>query len=193
MRSVSLLTLLSSALAFAQSAWEPVRTEADGLTLESRTVEGTRFREYRVRAHSDASPTSLLDAAWAWRSEGVEARYIGERRVLEEAATERVEWQLMRLPMVATRETVLRFERATRGETATIRYAAIPREAPRDSGAVRMRRLQGGWTFSPDPRGGTLVEHRVLSDPGGEVPEWLARSTQQDVAIAVVRELLHRF
>lgn len=186
MRWLCVLWLLP-VVAWAEGPWERVRTEADGLVLETRAVADSRFREVRVTGHSDASPAALSQTVWTW----TEGRYVEQRKVLEQHETERLEWQLVQAPMISKRESVIRFERSATTTRATVHYDAVP-AALKASGTVPMAVLRGGWTFERDPQGGTRVEHRCLSDPGGAVPEWLARGTQQEVAVELVRALLHR-
>jgi hypothetical protein len=51
--------------------------------------------------------------------------------------------------------------------------------------------LKGSWRFTVDAAGGTWVEMRSLSDPGG-VPAFLAVGPQRDMVVAVVRDAIQR-
>ena len=188
------VALLGSGLAAsAQDGWRVVRQESDGLVLEARAISGTGFPELRVTGHSTASPFALGDAAWSWNERGVEAKLVERRMVLFDAPHERLVWQLLHPPVVSRRESLVRMFRTDARDRVSITFASEAGPPPVKTGdAVRVPLVRGQWQFDADPAGGTRVEHRCVSDPGGGVPPWLARGTQEDIIVSLVRETLER-
>jgi hypothetical protein len=188
-----LLSLLAGS-AFGDEPWRLLRREPDGLTLEARAVAGTAFEEYRVRGHAAAAPGELADLAWTWRPDGVEGRLVQRRVVLSDRPSERVVYQVVNPPVVSRRQSLVRFHRedSDQGKTIHISFATVDGPLPEQVDAVRVALIRGDWSFQADPAGGTWVEHRIVSDPGGGLPPWLAAGTQQDIAVKLVREVVER-
>jgi hypothetical protein len=189
---LSLVVLLGAGLqALAEDGWRVVRTETDGLVLEARDVSDTRFPELRVTGHSTASPFTLAEAAWRWNERGVEAKLVERRLVLLDAPRERLVWQVLRPPVVSRRESLVRAFRTDARNHVSITFASEPGPPPEKiADTVRVPLIRGDWQFEADPAGGTRVQHRCVSDPGGGVPPWLARGAQEDIIISLVRETL---
>lgn len=194
LRRWGLVALVGSALAAqAEDGWRVVRRESDGLLLETRTVSGTGFPELRVTGHSEASPLALAEAAWRWNDRGVEAKLVERRQVLEDGPRERLVWQLLRPPVVSRRESLIRMTRTDARDRVSINFASELGDSPtKVANTVRVALVRGQWQFEVDPAGGTRVEHRCVSDPGGGVPPWLARGAQEDIIVSLVREMLQR-
>jgi hypothetical protein len=175
----AVLLLLSSASALAGD-FKVLRTERDGLVLESRRLPESDF------------PASLAEAAWTFRRTGVEGKLVERRQVLQETPSSRLVWQVIRPPVVARRESLIRFSREHQSSGAFVvqfhsEDGAMPEHL---DDAVRVGLVRGSWKFVPDGAGGAFVEHVVLSEPGGGVPPWLAVGTQENLALDMVREVL---
>ncbi len=185
------LVCLFATSALAGDGFTELRRESDGLVVESRAVAGTGFPQFRVRVHARASAQSLAEAVWQFRWQSVEGRMVERREILEESEHERLVWQVVRPPVVSRRESLIRFTRECDAlGTVTIEFHSEPGPS-RTTDAVRIM-ARGRWVFTPDAEGGTWLEHTVLSDPGGSVPPFLAVGSQQDMAVALVREALER-
>jgi len=190
--ALGLTALLPSRGGSAGDGWSRVRTEPDGIALESRTVADSGLPELRVTVSSALAPLSLLESAWALRSGGVQAKYLAERRVLSASATDRELFLRYEPPMIGARQCVLRQERTSDGESgaASISFAQLQRPAQTGGGAAPFAHLRGSWRF--EPLGvGTRVVYTVLVDLGG-VPAFLARGAQEDAAVETVREVVAR-
>ncbi|MDX2010951.1 MAG: hypothetical protein SFW67_12200 [Myxococcaceae bacterium] len=178
----------------ADEGWRVVRQEHDGLVLEARRVPDTRFEELRVRGRVALAPEALADAAWVWNPEGPEAALVQRRRVLAESADERLVFQLIQAPIVSARESLIRFRRERDGARRLIRIR-FHSETGADAGspgAVTVTLVRGEWSFGSDGEGGTWLEHRCLSDPGGALAPWVVAPTQQALALALVRDAIVR-
>jgi hypothetical protein len=184
---VVFIALLTPGLALAEG-WQVARHDSDGLVVETREVSDSAFAEIRVRVHAAGTkPARLSDAVWAFNPAGTEGQLIEQRVVLSEAPGEQLVWEVVRPPLVSRREVTLRYTReAARGQWL-VRFVSED-GAARARGTVRVRLVRGLWRFTDDGQGGSYVEHCIVSDPGGDVPAWLAAGAQQDLAVALVRE-----
>lgn len=182
--------LLCSATALATDGWEEVRTDGS-LRVERRRADNSYF-EFRVTTHSRAAPTALAEAVWTWDARGVEARMVERREVLSEAPGDRLVYSLVRAPIVSSRETLVRFKRDDSEGAVQIAFASeTGTPVASKVGAVRVN-LRGLWRFEPDGAGATRIEYRIVSDPGGGIPAWMVKGTQEEMAIALVKEAVAR-
>ncbi len=179
--------LLASRDGAAGDGWALVRTEADGLALEARAVEGSDMPELRVTVRSPHAPQRLLDAAWALRADP----YLAERKVLAARSDFRRVYLRYQPPVIAARWCVLEQLRSTDSKTgaASMSFTMQP-TAPALDPSTPFARLEGRWHFVPGSAG-TRVAYTVLIDVGG-VPAFLARGAQQDAAVEAVREVVAR-
>lgn len=186
---VLLLTLATHAFG---GDFEVQRRERDGLVLETRLLADSRFPEIRVRTHAQAPAAALAEAMWTFRRNGVEGKLVERRQVLQETANSRLVWQLLQPPVVSRRESLIRYSREHESSGAIIvRFQSETGQAPQHAeNAVKVGLVRGSWKFVPDGSGGTYIEHTCLSEPGGDIPPWLALSSQEDMAIALLREVV---
>lgn len=175
----------------ARAEWEVVRRD-EALTIEAREGEGG-YTEFRATAHCRATPLAMAEAVWRWNERGVEAQMLERRLVVSDAPRERLVFSVVRAPVVAKRESLIRFKRAEEPE-GVVQIVFESEAGVRPVGVeegVRVR-VRGLWRFVPDGRGGTMVEHRVVSDPGGGLPPWMVKGAQQELVVSLVREAIAR-
>jgi len=191
-RWVVLFGVFSSMTGSAEVRWEELRREGE-LRVEARRAPGDGYFEFRVTSHCRASPSAVADAVWSWNERGVEARMVERRLVVHESTGERLVWSLLRPPMVSARESLIRFKREGGAVGAvSITFQSEPGATPVSEKSGLRVNVQGGWRFEPDGQGGTRVEHFITSDPGGGLPAWLVKGAQEDMAVALVKEVVQR-
>jgi hypothetical protein len=81
-------------------------------------------------------------------------------------------------------------EDARDGHTALIAFTSLEGELLEHEDAVRIPLIRGAWRFDAAPEGGTWLDYRCLSDPGGGLPPWLVANAQHDLAVSLVREVM---
>jgi hypothetical protein len=191
-RWLCMVSLLSSAVGVA-GGWEVSRQEAAFL-VETRRNSETSFFEFKVTAHSSASPLELAEAVWRWDDRGVEAQMLERRMVVSDGPRERLVWSVVRPPLIDRRESLIRFKKEEEPEgVVQIVFESEAGATPvQDLGSSVRVQVHGAWRFVPDGRGGSTVEHRVKSDPGGGLPPWMVKGPQEDLAISLVREAISR-
>src|SRR3954470_22506050 len=74
--------------AAAEEPWQPLgHADREGVTLERRTVLGSKFYEYRAQALTSAPPEAVLHGIWSGVTEQIPAA-IKQRKVLSAGAAE---------------------------------------------------------------------------------------------------------
>lgn len=194
-RGLAAVAFVLSFSASAAPAFELLSRESDGLTLESRAVEGTDQPELRVRVQVDAPPRALADVVWSQGPGQDASRYLERRDILSSGPGVRLERHLVGIPFLGRREVILRF---TRQDDALgnifIEYASAGLDDRQPATAKRMQLLRGTWHFTRTESGGAWVEFCSVSDPGG-VPMVLAAlavGPQRQLAVALVRDAIRR-
>ncbi len=157
------------------------RYDKDGVTVSTREVEGSPFKEFLGRAVVPRPLPQVLDqvldvAAYpAWFPNTPTSKLLerGENTVLYYVVTS-FPWP------VTDRDTVYEYT-VTKGEReATIAVRVRPEAYPAQDGLVRVQSSPGAWTFRTVD-GGTEVTWRLHFDPAGRLPGWLANSAIVDV------------
>ena len=187
---LGIVGVLLGGQAGAEGRWTTVRTDPDGLTVESRDVPESGMPELRLTLKTSATPEALLEAAWTLRDEGMQQKYLAERKVLSRAPTERTMFLKYEPPIIRPRLAVLREQRSNDAATGVAQMSFKRLSyTPANAKGNPFAHLRGAWRFEPDGKGATRVVYTVLIDVGG-VPAWLARGPQQQAAVDTVREVI---
>jgi hypothetical protein len=172
----------------AGSDWK-VESTRDGVTLESRPVEGSSFYEYRGSAEATASVDALCDGVFEWASTGTDHPHLTSRKVLEDHGDSRIVHDTLDPPVVSKRELTFTVTRKRLADGACfIEYHAQNDKAPKTAdGFVRIEKLNGSWRFDALPTGKTRVTYMLFADPGGSIPAIFVHPTQRDAIIQTVK------
>ena len=165
----------------------------DGISVETRAMPGSGYDWFRVATDSDVPAAIQAEAIWGPAGpEGVVSSYVKEHRVLQDDPQTRLIYQTISAPMVADRDYVMRITRERGGDGYIIAFETVedPRVPPRD-GKVRMRIL-ASCSVEPLATGGSRIVYELFSDIGGDVPPWMARSSQREASVAWLKTMLLR-
>ena len=186
-----LVLLLPTGPAFADRA---VVLVEDGITVEEESRPGSDLPRLTGTTQMTATPARI--AAWLnaphtfteWQHNCEEARFVigpnGDQFTYNRIASP---WP------VSDRDVVLKSER-TDGDDGSIRIVFRSTDdvkVPVPRGAIRMVSLVGSYTLKPVD-GGTHVEYKVDSDPGGSLPSWLVRQAAKDLPYFTLKNLRAR-
>ncbi len=188
-----LLTLLCTSAALA-TEWE-VRQNKDGILIESRKAEGSRYEEFRANTRATANIAGVIallrdtDAypRWVFRCQ--------ESRTIEEiSSTERTFYQVTDLPFPARSRDVIFHAKVSYhpDDTVQIRITARP-EVLAETGHVRIREAHGSYLLEPVGETQTNVTWRLHVDPAGALPSWLVNGMLTDLpykSLKALRELV---
>jgi hypothetical protein len=184
--------LVVSSRATAEQPWKGART-VDGLKVESRDVEGSKFEEVKVTTVSALPLTSLCDAVW-----GHDAKVEGhfkKREVIRESDTERWTYEQLKVPIVTDRDIVVHTQlisAAQTGRCEIVFETGTDPSYPTRADHVRVSAVRGRWTLEPTADGKVEITYTVYSEPGGKIPAWLARGGHRDAAVIFMKTILSR-
>lgn len=159
-----------------------VRVESRaGLTLERRSIEGSRYSEYRVVTDTTLPVSALCEHIYEWGTKGTDHPGVKLHRVLRDGADERVVYDQLAQPVVSNRDYALTVVRRREVDgTCRIRFWTSNALAPpKPAGYVRMEQLWGSWRFQPLPDGKSRLTYTLFADPGGSIPAFLVHGPQQ--------------
>lgn len=183
---------LAGGVARGDEAWHFVR-ERDGITLERRTVDGSRFYEFRARAHITVSPPVALERIWNGIGDE-RSPTIKHRTVLKRSADELVVYDQIHAAVVSDRDVTIRIRKVAEERGAfEIRFESTSEMGPPPAaGYVRLSAVRGLWRIEPAADGGANISYRCYSEPGGAIPAFLVRGAQQDSTIDEFERVLGR-
>ena len=176
----------------APGGWTTYATK-DGVTLERRRPEGSRFYEHRAFVDvAGVQPARAADEIWrSIRSGDMDS--LKHRDVLSERPDELVIYDQIRTPVVSDRDYTVVVRRFTAGARVWFQCTtANDRGPPPAPGFVRITVVEAGWFVEPDGHGGTRLGYFAYSEPGGSVPAFLVRGAQADRSVADVVRMVKR-
>ncbi len=184
-------TLIAAVLA-AEPAWEKV-SETDGITIEQRTVGGSKFVELKFTTQTDKTPRSLCDVAFGDGKFDAAEPDLKSRAIVQESADERVTYEQITPPIVSNRDYVVRARRLMEGEACRMTFEAANELGPKPpDGWVRVSKLKGHWLFEPLEGGKTRLTYVVFTDPGGSIPPFLVEGNRRKLGVNWVKMIESR-
>ena len=181
-----------AAAVHADEGWR-VMHERNGITLERRSVDGSRYYEYRVRAHTTVAPQMALERLWS--GIGDERSPTNKKRtVLKRADDELVVYDQIHAAVVSDRDVTIRIRRIAdgRGGYDVLFESTAEMGPPPAAGYVRLPVVRGSWRIEPAAEGGSNLAYRCYSEPGGAIPAFLVRGAQQDSTLDEFERVLTR-
>ena len=192
MRALALFFALVSFGDIDAAGWSAYATK-DGVTLERRRPEGSRFYEHRAVVDvAGVAPARAAAEIWrALRSGDMES--LQHRDILAERPDELVIYDRIHTPIVSDRDYTIVVRRRVAGARVWFQCeTANDRGPPPAAGYVRIPTIAAGWYVEPDGRGGTRLGYFAYSEPGGSVPALLVRGAQADRSLADVVRMVKR-
>jgi len=176
----------------ARDGWSKWATR-DGVTLERRRVDGSRFFEHRAFVElAGIDPARAADEIWA-AIRGGDMESLKRRRILAESADELVIYDQIRTPVVSDRDYTITVRRRRVGVRVWFECETTNERGPAPAaGYVRIDAVRAGWFVEPDGHGGARLGHFAYSEPGGAVPAFLVRGAQADRSLADVVRMAAR-
>lgn len=171
------------------TAWKEARNQ-DGVQVFTRRVAGISVKEFKAVVHVPVPPQACLAVI---NDVGVFTKLFPdctEARLLQAVSTtERVVYIRSRVPFpFSDRDVCVRYNLVAAADTLTLRLTSAPNAAPKAKGAVRIEQFAGMWQFAP-VSGGTRITYQVLTDPAGNVPDWLVNMNIVDNPFTTLQNL----
>jgi len=190
--AAALVASLFSGAVRADDGWRVMR-DRDGITLERRAVEGSRFYEYRVRAHTTVNAAVALERIWSGIGDE-RSPTIKHRTVVRRADDELVVYDQIHAAVVSDRDVTIRIHKSgdARGGFDITFESTSDVGPPPATGYVRLAAVRGSWRIEPAADGGSNIAYRCYSEPGGAIPAFLVRGAQQDSTLEEFERVLTR-
>jgi hypothetical protein len=184
--------LVSFTAVHADEGWR-VMHEKNGIKLERRAVEGSRYFEYRVQAHTTVAPAIAIDRLWGGIGDE-RSPTIKKRTVLKRADDELVVYDQIHAAVVSDRDVTIRIHKSADAKGGfEIQFESTGEMGPPPAaGYVRLPMVRGSWRIDPAPEGGSNLAYRCYSEPGGAIPAFLVRGAQQDSTLDEFERVLTR-
>jgi hypothetical protein len=187
MHALALLLMLQA----AGDGWS-VASRTGDIEVQERERPGSRVREVRTVAVVDAPPAVVRRALTDW------ARYVEIMPYTEEGRVVATEqggkvvhfYTLVNPPVVSRRDYTMRTVDEGAVEGGALRISWTPSDkgpAPRP-GIVRVAVNEGSWLLEPlDGGARTRATYRLLTDPGGSVPGFVADRANREALPGVLK------
>ncbi len=187
-----LTVLLATATAQAED-WQDVKNE-DGIKVSLGEVAGSKYKAYRgvtVMKTTMAKLRALQEdvpGACAWIHE------CKSQKLLKHEGNQSWTYTQFNTPWpVTSRDSVLEVttEEGADG-SLTRKLKGVPKYLPEEKGFVRVTQVDGFWKFIPKGADQIEVTYQVHTEPGGDVPSWLANKFVVDAPFNTLKALRER-
>ncbi|SCY70176.1 START domain-containing protein [Pseudomonas sp. NFACC15-1] len=187
-----LTVLLATATAQAED-WQ-VAKEKEGIKVSLSEVAGSKYKAYRgvtVMKTTMAKLRALQEdvpGACAWIHE------CKSQKLLKHEGDKSWTYTQFNTPWPVTpRDSVLEVttEEGADG-SLTRKLKGVPTYLPEEQGFVRVAQVDGFWKFTPKGADQIEVVYQVHTEPGGDVPSWLANKFVVDAPFNTLKALKER-
>ncbi|ALI09075.1 MULTISPECIES: START domain-containing protein [Pseudomonas] len=187
-----LTVLLATATAQAED-WQ-VAKEKEGIKVSLSEVAGSKYKAYRgvtVMKTTMAKLRALQEdvpGACAWIHE------CKSQKLLKHEGDKSWTYTQFNTPWPVTpRDSVLEVttEEGADG-SLTRKLKGVPTYQPEEQGFVRVAQVDGFWKFTPKGADQIEVVYQVHTEPGGDVPSWLANKFVVDAPFNTLKALKER-
>ncbi len=187
-----LTVLLATATAQAED-WK-VAKEEDGIKVSLSEVAGSKYKAYQgvtVMKTTMAKLQALqedVSAACAWIHE------CKSQELLKHEGDQSWTYTQFNTPWPVTpRDSVLQVTTVKGADGSLTRnLKGVPTYMPEKKGFVRVTQVEGFWKFTPKDAGQVEVIYQVHTEPGGDVPSWLANKFVVDAPFNTLKALKAR-
>jgi len=167
-------TVVLYATPMLHEGWK-LESEAGGIKVYSRAVEGTQFRQVKAVAAVNASLETIVAILTDYPNYKLWMNNVTDSQIIEQASDrvayvytyEDTPWP------VQNRFCVSKMTFEEEEDRARILFESVPRymKSPRD--AIEFISYKGHWQILRN-KSGCEIEYFLEANPGGHVPSWLA-------------------
>ncbi|QBZ90942.1 hypothetical protein EPZ47_20300 [Pseudomonas viciae] len=187
-----LTVLLATASAQAED-WQ-VTKEKDGIKVSLSEVAGSKYKAYRGVTVMQTTMAKLralqedVPGACAWIHE------CKSQKLLKHEGDKSWTYTQFNTPWpVTSRDSVLEVTTVDGADGSLTRnLKGVPTYVPEEKGFVRVTQVDGFWKFTPKGANQVEVTYQVHTEPGGDVPSWLANKFVVDAPFNTLKALKER-
>jgi hypothetical protein len=184
-----LTVLLAAATAQAED-WQ-VAKEQHGIKVSLSEVAGSKYKAYRGVTVMNTTMDKLkalqedVSGACAWIHE------CKSQKLLKHEGRESWTYTQFNTPWpVTSRDSVLQVTTVEGADGSLTRnLKGVPTYLPKEKGFVRVTQVEGFWKFTPKGANQVEVTYQVHTEPGGDVPSWLANKFVVDAPFNTLEAL----
>lgn len=181
-KKAAAITLMSvTSLSFAEvSPWElEAHDEDKDIKVFTRSVGESPLKEFKGVTHINAPVSAFVavlkdtDVATDWMHNVVEFDVMEAPN-----ETESVVYTVNKTPWPVTdRDAYVRSVMTANADGSVVStISAAPTYKENNDDYIRMPKIAGTWTFTPQAEGVTEVTYQVHANPGGSLPTWLVNA-----------------
>ena len=151
--------------------------DKDGVKVYTRPHEGSKIKEFRATTILEASLSSAValvrdaEVTPEWYNHvksGTPVKIFDEKRSIVHLELD--------FPFPATdRDIIAKFDYSQDPDTKIVSsvVVGVPDYLPETDGIIRVREIEGSWTFIPLGDNQVQIEYQFFADPGGGLPSWM--------------------
>ena len=162
------------------NGWK-LKKQQDGISVYSREVAGSRFKEIKVTVNIQTSLSGIIALfkdvpaypLWVYLCEKPET-------VKQGSETEDYYYSETAAPWPVSNRDVVVYSRIRQDpdtKVVTSKSKNVTGIVPEKKGIVRIPMLKSLWTLIPKGNGRVDVSYELIVDPGGWIPAWLVNMT----------------
>ena len=201
-----LLVAVAPAQAAPQGPWKRATETSDGIVVDSRQDPKAGIGQIRAQTTINMPPEVLMKVILDLDNYKTFMPYMTTSKVLKRQGNTIWQYCQVDAPVVSMRDYTLKFTvldpphrtaaELKKGVKAKAKRWKLSWEADNPAGPkkndkyVRVELANGSWTFNPKGDGkSTDVWYRLLTHPGGSIPNWLANKANTRAVPDVIRAL----
>lgn len=170
--------------------WQ-LKSNQDGITVYTRTVEGSQLREFKAMMIVDAPITKIIPIfedthlVTAWYYQCVHAELLKD-----EGPQGKILYLVFQPPWpVSQRDSIFRRTKSIDQGTVSFTIEALPDYLPVNKGKVRVSMIHSHWRFTSLPGGKTEIYFQQHCNPGGSLPAFMVNALAVDTPINSLKAL----
>jgi START domain-containing protein len=174
------LALLTSIFIFSSVSvaedWE-LRKDKESILVYTRNVDESKFQEFKgitkIKTSLNSLVTLLEDTStcknWVYKC-------LSEETIKTVSLNEKFIYLVSDASPLKNRDAIIHVTRTQDPKTKKVTYTrkGVPDFIPEKKGMVRVPLIDGLWTLEPVENNYIVVTYQLISDPGGNIPSFLA-------------------
>ena len=174
------LTLLTSIFIFSSASvagdWE-LRKDKESISVYTRNVVESKFQEFKgitkIKTSLNSLVTLLEDTStcknWVYKC-------LSEETLKTISHYEKYNYLVSDGSPLRNRDAIIHVTRTQDPKTKIVTFTrkGVPDFIPEKQGVVRVPLIDGLWTLEPVENNYIVVTYQLISDPGGNIPSFLA-------------------
>lgn len=192
-RYLALGIIFSVVFSFTASEWKEVNNE-DGIIVYNREVEGYSIPESKVIGVKEGGTLAEVKAMFLDFSTYHEwIPSCSSSKLVEKKGNTYVYYATYDAPWpVSDRDIYLQVKYSETSTQIKMEITGLPTYKANKAGFVRIPFNEALWLFELQKDGSIRLTNSSLSDPGGNIPDWISSMAAEDIPLEVMQNVLER-